>query len=245
MAESLPTVASSKNLKGLNIGHTNVYWLYNKCHEVQRLLNQAPGLHILGISEIRLLKRNSSKSLQIPNYRFWRKDGKGHLRTGMGVYIHNSVHQLVKRRKDLESNEMETMWLEFRRTKLSPALLIGFVYRNPDEPCSWVTKFEDMMDAATKNQTDVALLGDFNIDVLHSTPPSWQLTLDLFGLKQLVTQPTRIAETTKTLIDHIYTNNATKVSHVEVSKIIFSDHNPILCTWSCKIPKPQKGHTTV
>ena len=35
------------------------------------------------------------------------------------------------------------------------------------------------------------------------------------------------------------------VSGVKVSKIIFSDHNPIICTWSCKIPKPKKGHTTV
>ena len=41
-----------------------------------------------------------------------------------------------------------------------------------------------------KNPADVLILGDFNTDMLkpHSC---WDSTLDLFGLDQLITSPTR------------------------------------------------------
>lgn len=141
---------------------------------------------------------------------------------------------------------MESMWVEFRPTSVCPVLLIGFVYRNPDENCSWIGKFEDMMDNVTNHNPNVILLGDFNIDLMQPTPPSWESTTNLFGLEQLVTVPTRVTKDTATLLDHIYTNNTKMVSRVNISDVHFSDHSPIICTWSCKAPKlANKGHTTV
>ena len=69
-------------------------------------------------------------------------------------------------------------------------------------------------------------------------------TLALFGLAQLITSPTRTTPTSTSLIDHIYTNNPSAVVTTDVSDISISDRNPISCTRSIKLPKPEpKGHT--
>ena len=54
-----------------------------------------------------------------------------------------------------------------------------------------------------KPHADILVLGDFNIDLLkpHS---SWDSTITLIGLTQLVKSPTRIKETSATLTDDIY-----------------------------------------
>ena len=50
---------------------------------------------------------------------------------------------------------------------------------------------------------------------------------------------------TNTLIDHIYTNNLNLVHSISVPSIAISDHFPVLCTWSIKLPRrPPQGHTT-
>ena len=68
----------------------------------------------------------------------------------------------------------------------------------------------------------------------------------MFGLHQLIRHATKIAQRSATLLDHIYTNNEQIVSNVHVSDICVSDHCPIICTWSCKLPKKlAKGHILV
>ena len=54
-----------------------------------------------------------------------------------------------------------------------------------------------------KPHADILVLGDFNFDLLkpHS---SWDSTITLLGLTQLVKSPTRITQTSATLIDYIY-----------------------------------------
>ena len=68
----------------------------------------------------------------------------------------------------------------------------------------------------------------------------------MFGLHQLIRCATRRTQTTSTLLDHIYTNNEHMVSNAHVFDIFMSNHCPIICTWSCKLPKKlAKGHTSV
>ena len=84
-----------------------------------------------------------------------------------------------------------------------------------------------------KNRADVLILGDLNIDMLKSHL-CWDSTLDLFGLDQLITSPTRTTPTSTSLIDLIYTNNPSAVVATDVSDLSISDHNPISCTRSIK-----------
>ena len=130
---------------------------------------------------------------------------------------------------------------------LGPSLFVRYVYRNPTVTFEWYVTFVQMLDDVynVKTRADVLILGDFNIDMLkpHSCLGS---ALALFELVRLITSPIRTTPTSTSLIGHIYTNNPSAVVTTDVSDLSISDHNPISCTRSIKLPKPEpKGHTHV
>ena len=67
------------------------------------------------------------------------------------------------------------------------------------------------------------LTDDVNIDMLsplHYLTKRYQTILDVFGLTQVVTHPTRITKTTKTLIDHLNTSYPQKVTDTGIVPIL-------------------------
>ena len=125
--------------------------------------------------------------------------------------------------------------------------LYVFLYRNPSVNYEWFDDFVQMMDnlRAAKSHADILLLGDFNIDLLKPRS-SWDSTITLLGLTQLIESPTRITPTSATLIDHIYTNNPDAFTDVSVSDLSISDHCPISCTKSVKLSKCKlKTHSLI
>ena len=229
---------------GTHIGHLNVYHLPNKIADISLLLNRTPKIHILGLSEAWLSSKHADDILSIPNYQILRRDTKQRGHTGLVAYIHNSVYPFIKRRADLEPSNIECMWIEIKCSMSSP-LLLGYLYRHPDSTDEWKNNFIQMMDSIQFTNRNILLQGDFNVNLLEPHP-SWQSTFALFGLKQIVTKPTRICSTTTSILDHIYTNNTSLFANVEVLEKSISDHYPTICTWKAKPPKPpKKGHTTI
>ena len=234
---------TSYPFRGTNIGHLNVYHLPNKIADVCLLLNRTPRIHILGLSETWLSSKHADEILTIPNYQIFRRDSEQRGHTGLVAYIHNDVYPFTRRRFDLEPPNIECIWIEIKYSKSSP-LLLGYVYRHPDSKDEWIDDFSEMMDAIQTRNRNIILQGDFNFNLLESQP-SWQSTFTSFGLTQLVSKPTRTSTSTS-LLDHIYTNNASLFTNVEVPEKSISDHFPTICTWKSKLPKLSKnGHTTI
>ena len=73
-------------------------------------------------------------------------------------------------------------------------------------------------------------MGDFNIDLKAHTNNKWLNLINLFDLTQLVTEPTRVTETTDTLIDHVYTTHPENIVRCFTSTLSLSDHFPICFT---------------
>ena len=82
------------------------------------------------------------------------------------------------------------------------AIFVCYLYRNPAVTFEWYDSFVQMLDDVykAKNRADVLILGDLNIDMVKSHL-CWDSTLDLFGLDQLITSPTRTTPTSTSLID--------------------------------------------
>ena len=117
--------------------------------------------------------------------------------------------------------------------------------RNPAVVYAWFDDIVDMTNKVNECNSNIVLLEDSNIDPFKSQP-AWESTISLLGLHQLIRCATKITQRSATLLDHIYTNNEQMVSNVHVSDIWISDHCPVICTWSCKLPKKlAKGQTTV
>ena len=62
----------------------------------------------------------------------------------------------------------------------------------------------------------------------------------LFDLTQLVSTPTRVTQTSSTIIDHIYTSNPENITETFVSYYAISDHFPVCFSTkvNAKISKP-------
>ena len=58
---------------------------------------------------------------------------------------------------------------------------------------------------------ELIVMGDFNIDLKLNPNKKWQNLIELFDLSQLVNDPTRVTETSSTIIDHIYTTHQENV----------------------------------
>ena len=119
----------NKPLPGLRIGHLNVYHLVNKIPDITVMLNNNLNLtHVLGLSETRLREHINDGLVHIPNYgKPFRRDIKQTMHTGLAVYVHESIHNITSRRRDLELDSIESLWIEIKTPNL-PSLLVANIY---------------------------------------------------------------------------------------------------------------------
>ena len=230
-------------IKQLKLGHLNVYYINQKLHDIAQLIDKND-IDIFGLSETKLTQNHSDISLNIPSYSYYRRNKEKTGEGGILVYYKNSLAPYIKRRTDLEEFDIECIWVELKFTN-NPPILICNMYRNGKSDDTWFFKFADMIEKIKLSNHEIILLGDFNIN-LFEEHPFWESTITLFKLKQLIQSPTRICDTTSTLIDHIYTNFEDKISNAHVSNSGISDHFPIFCTYLLKVPKPySNSHMTI
>ncbi|CAH3114828.1 unnamed protein product, partial [Pocillopora meandrina] len=93
------------------------------------------------------------------------------------------------------------------------------------------------------------LLGGLNCNLVSPTPDASTHRLleisDLYGLKQLINEPTRVTESSSTLIDLIYTNYADRACFSGVSHIAISDHSLVYVYRKISSDLPSKGHSSI
>ncbi len=79
----------------------------------------------------------------------------------------------------------------------------------------------------------MTMLGNFNIDLLKSDADS-NTRLELmenYQFSQLINEPTRVTNKSRTLIDHILSTMPDKVRYTKVSKIGITDHYPTVVVY--------------
>ena len=215
--------------KGLNFGHLNIQGLCGKnmCKfsEIKAILTSPENrsLHIFGISETKLKSHKLSSCFYIDGFQEpFRKDNDSNGGGGIIVYVRNGIN--AKRRIDLETKNIACIWLEITVGKSKP-FLIGNMYRPPDSKVEFIDRFENFIDNVSGEGKEIILLGDLNKNLQNEHKDiEWENFTTSLGFSQLICDPTRVTETSSTLIDHIYTNFDENIAHVHVCKIGISDH---------------------
>ena len=113
----------------LRIGFQNINWVEGKLPDVSVYLNKSTPFQIFGIAETRFTPSVSDTAVSIPNYTVFRRDrDKSKLgQVGLAVYIHDSVRSIARRREDLETEEVECIWIELKDGQASPLLICFFI----------------------------------------------------------------------------------------------------------------------
>ena len=135
------------------------------------------------------------------------------------------------RRLDLEEDGIECIWTEVL-VKNSKPILVGNLYRPPDSsdylPEDFNDRFETMLSNVCCEDKETLLLGDFNCDYSKANKNQpLKSIIASFGLHQQVTTPTRIDETSQSMIDLVLTNMPHNICKTVVLESCLSDHHLI------------------
>ena len=214
----------------LTVSHINIRSI-NRNFEEMRLLYEDSlkgKFKIIGISEIWNIHNSEIYNLDSYSFEYCcREEGRG---GGVAAYIHNSIKY-----KKIFYNvaNSESLWLEITDGK--QIIIVGVLYRKPN------TNLKDFQDELLHvlycigvDKKRCILLGDFNVDVSGNggNIDSFCSALHCLFLNQLINVPTRVTPTSKTIIDHIYTNIHSNVINSGTIACNISDHLPIFAIFS-------------
>ena len=223
--------------RGLKFLHLNVCSLLPKVDELRLLFEHYKGFDIFSVTETHLSSNVSDSEISINGYTLYRRDRQSHSKGG-GVVVYVKDSLLVSRRTDLESTNVEGVWLEIFITK-SRNILLGSLYRPPVGSQHLSNNFnvelEESINLAASESKEILLIGDLNANFLprqrldsHSRDLKDMLTKN-FGMSQLIDQPTRITQNTSTLIDVVLSTHPHNIPFSSVIKLGISDHYMIGC----------------
>ena len=147
-------------------------------------------------------------------------------KTGGGLILYLKSSLKYKRMHEYEISIIETIWAEIELPNAKPFLVCS-VYRPPNVQSDWIDMFEEELCIAQATGLEFILMGDFNIDLNTCTNNKFINMLQVFDLTQFVREPTRVTQTSSTLIDHVYSSHPENILTCFVSDISISDHFPV------------------
>ena len=138
--------------------------------------------------------------------------------------------------------------IEIRKQNSKP-FLVATWYRPPCSPIDLFSSYESFIGKLDSLDLEYYLLGDLNCNLASPTPDANTRRLleisDLYGLEQLINEPTRVTESTSTLIDLIYTSYTDRVGGSGVSHIAISDHSLVYVYRKLSSDLTSKGHSFI
>ena len=173
----------------------------------------------------------------LPNYTLINANRRLSLHGGLITYIHDDF--AFKELNDMiPISSTSTLFVEiWKKNSHYQKYIIGNIYRLPvyvaDDLNVFINEFTDLLIVLGARSKSVFLCGDYNIDLLKINAND---NFNMFYENVIsssfipsITLPTRICDTTSTLIDNIYTNSVDKICTSGILIRPISDHQMYFC----------------
>ena len=202
------------------------------------LNNISTKFDVLGFTEVRL-DAHLAQLYEIPGYRMCSNSRNTH-GGGVALYISDNHHSSVQEEFSFVETFIECIGVEVNIMNRS---LFVCIYRPPSGNIKF---FLDVMTeilsiAHDKKYQGIFVFGDFNLDLFRNNENSINDFINLmysYALFPLITKPSRITETTATLIDHIWTSQLESNVGNYIIHSDISDHFPIFSQFKINSSKP-------
>ena len=207
-----------------------------------RVFRSYSKIDVLAINETKLDSSVHDNEILLPGFEIARKDRIVNGRNGGGVciYLRNNLNFNI--RSDLLDDQLECITVEITKPRSKP-FLVSTWYRPPSSPSNLYHEFEKLIDKIDAEDLELYLLGDLNSDFLPANVNNFNAQalaniFDIYGLNQLITEPTRITPTSRTLIDLCITNCPDKIVDSGVIHVGISDHSLVYMTRKTHYERP-------
>jgi len=156
---------------------------------------------------------------------------------GVGFYIKNDIeYEILEHLSYFEEKNFESLFVKIKIDR-KQFKIIGNIYRSPGTDVNkFIEKVEEILnliknDPILSKADEIQLLGDFNINLLkhesHEPTARFLDTLSSFNQLPLISLPSRITNTSSTLIDNIFSNKNQELYDSGLIYCCMSDHLPV------------------
>ena len=226
----------------LKIAYLNINSLINKTDEVKDMLNKEM-FDILFIAETKIDKTVSSSLLSQSGFRIVRKDRKKGA-GGLLAYIRTDLS--VYRRAKMEPANIETNCLDVKDNNKS-RFLVCACYRSPGKckESDFLAELAIASESMFRSRKELLLIGDMNMDMYVNTGEGRTTNRNLvdfcsrYCLVNKVSEPTRVTDKSKTLIDVALASHQERYSTVGSLHLGVSDHDLVYVIRKNKLARPK------
>nr|CAI5854487.1 unnamed protein product [Callosobruchus analis] len=223
----------------LNLLNLNIRSLFPSLTTLSTYLTKNE-IDIVMLCETWLDASINSDLLNISSYNIIRADRDGR---GGGVAVYIKRNYSYKTILSKVSPCLEQLWISIKINKRTYSLAV--VYRPPSASVvDCINELDISISTVLPVSDSLLIAGDLNINILDKNRPTILLLnlLESYDLKQLVNTPTRISNTSQTLIDVIIVSNPDEINMVDSFDMLgVSDHLAIICEFRflshCRRPR--------
>ncbi len=213
----------ANEISSLSVLHLNIRSIRNKLSYIEDTFTD---FDVLCFTETHLTEAIETNSLLLPGYSTpYRKDKSAH---AGGILIYVSDHLLSEREPNLEIFCDECIWLKVKTN--CEKYFLCTLYRQPSSSVDFWEALNRNLETAIDSTNKIIIVGDVNEDQLNERNHKLKDILILNSLKNIITSPTRITDTSSTLIDPIIVDQDQAIIKSDVLPIPndISDHSATL-----------------
>ena len=218
----------AQNKNKVKVAHLNINSIRHKFLPISNVLGKGL-LDVLFIQETKLDSSFPMSQFNVSGYKLYRNDYSANS-GGIMCYVRSELAPV--RHLDLEVNVDDNGRIESLVIELQVKgnkWLIYSVYKQPIvKDVYFKSILEDIIVKCSTNFKTFVIVGDLNVNVMKETHCLTEL-LQLYGLTNIVNEPTCIKGKSPTLIDLVITNMSRYICNVKCFDCDLSDFHKMVC----------------
>lgn len=220
--------------------HMNTRSLYPSKIDNLRLLARELNPQIICISESWLTDSIPDVAVNLTNYNIYRYDSSNNYGSVCIYTLNNLTTKVIKIPDIICTHNFDFLVLSVQWLK-HKSFIVAAIYIHPPVNTQTFDELVRLLRHLSTLNKKIYVLGDFNINLLDNKT-NFSIKLKTFlatnKLIQVIKEPTRITETTKTLIDLCITNDKNINYAKSICENNLADHNTIMISLDLLVQKP-------